>query len=90
MRKMAQDLEISDERLRFIVKKKLKLNSYKFSKRHFLNDVMKVRRLSQAKKMKRLVAGSRINNVLFTDEKIFSVQRVHNHQNDRQLLKKGP
>ena len=27
--------------------------------------------------------------VLFTDEKIFTVQSIHNHQNHRQLLKRG-
>ncbi|VDP41425.1 unnamed protein product [Heligmosomoides polygyrus] len=39
--------------------------------------------------MRWLVRGGRLSRVLFSDEKIFTVQPVHNRQNCRQLLKKG-
>lgn len=38
--------------------------------------------------MNRLVAAGRLNRVLFTDEKIFTIERHHNSQNHRQLLRR--
>ena len=39
--------------------------------------------------MLRQSAAGRHRSILFTDEKIFTVERCHNHQNDRILLQKG-
>ena len=50
---------------------------------------MKENRLVRAKKLKKLAAAGRENLILFTDEKIFTVEPHHNSQNDRQLLPKG-
>jgi len=88
MRKMSSDLGISSRSLRRIVKVKLGLRSYKISRGHFLNDRMKHQRLQKCRKIKRLVAAGRLNKVLFTDEKIFTIQPRHNSQNHRQLLRK--
>ena len=50
---------------------------------------MKVERLKRARKMRRLAAAGRHHSILFTDEKIFTVEQYHNSQNNRQLLPKG-
>jgi inhibitor of nuclear factor kappa-B kinase subunit alpha len=88
MRKMAKDLLISEGSVRKIVKTQLKLHPYKLSTAHHLTDQMKADRLKKVRKMKRLAAAGRHRSILFTDEKLFTVEQHHNHQNDRQLLPK--
>ena len=39
--------------------------------------------------MIKMIGAGHLQKVLFTNEKIFTVQSVHNRQNDRQLLKLG-
>lgn len=90
MRAMARSLDISDGSVRKMVKDQLGYHPYKIGKGHYLNDAMKANRLIKARKMKRLAAAGRHRSVLFTDEKIFTVEQAHNHQNDRQLLPQGP
>jgi len=53
------------------------------------NRKIKRKRYRKCLVLKWLVAAGRVKNVLFSDEKIFTVQRHHNIQNDRILLKKG-
>jgi hypothetical protein len=85
---MASELGISEGSIRNIVKRKLNLRSYKINKAHFFDERMEKQRLKKCQVMKRLVAGQRLMSVLFTDEKIFTVEPFHNSQNYRQLLKK--
>ena len=73
MRKMAQELQISEGSVRNIVKSKLGLRSYKINKAHMLDECMKQQRLRKCRLMKRMVAAGRLNLILFTDEKIFTV-----------------
>ena len=88
MCKMAKEIGINEFSVRKIVKGKLRLRSYKINRVHFLNNRTKTQRLQKCRKMKRLVAAGRLQRVLFTDEKIFTVQRHFNSQNNRQLLRK--
>lgn len=87
--KTATELGISRERVQNIVKTKLRLHSYKIARVHFLNEAMKTKRLQKCRRMRRLVGNGRLSKVLFTDEKIFTIEPLHNRQNHRQLLKKG-
>jgi transposase len=89
MRRMAKELGVDEKSIRHIVKRKLRLRSYKIARVHFLNDTMKAKRLEKSRRMLRLLAGARLSRVLFTDEKIFTVEPLHNRQNRRQLLRKG-
>lgn len=89
MRKMAKEIGIDERSVRRIVKRKLNLRSYKISRVHFLNDTMKEKRLKNCRRMLRLIGGVRLAKVVFTDEKLFTVEPQHNHQNDRQLLTPG-
>ena len=51
----------------------------KFTKRHLLSEATKKKRLDRAKVLvKKLVDGTQ-PQVLWTDEKLFTVQAVHNH-----------
>jgi inhibitor of nuclear factor kappa-B kinase subunit alpha len=89
MRAMAKSMKISKDSVRKIVTTMLGHRSYKISKCHFLNDNMKLNRLKKARRMLRLIAAGRHHSILFTDEKIFTIENYHNHQNDRQLLPIG-
>lgn len=89
MNKMAKEIGISRWSVQRIVKSKLKMCSYKLDRGHFLSESMAAKRLTKARCMLRLVGAGRLQRVLFTDEKIFTVERHYNRQNGRQLLKKG-
>lgn len=84
MRKMAQSIGISKDSVRRIVTKQLRLRCYKPGTGHFLDDRMKRVRLENAR---RLLKIENFRSVLFTDEKIFTVERPINRQNNRQLLR---
>jgi len=75
---------INEKSVRTIVKKRLKLRSYKHGDGHFISEAMTRNRLKKCRKLLRL---RNFGTVLFTDEKIFTVKRTRNHQNDRQLLR---
>ena len=89
MNKMAKEIGISRWSVRRIIEKKLKMFSYKLGRGHLLTDAMVAKRLEKSQRMLRLVGGDRLQTILFTDEKIFSIKPYYNHQNDRELLKKG-
>lgn len=89
MRGMARSMQISDWAVRKMVKNQLDYRPYKIQEAHFLSETMKKNRLQKARKMKRLAAAGRHRSILFTDEKIFTIEAAHNHQNDRQLLPPG-
>jgi hypothetical protein len=76
---MASEIGVHEKSVRNIVKK-LGLRSYKLARGHLLKDNHKALRLQKAAKLERVV---------FSDEKIFTVMRHHNRQNDRIITKKG-
>jgi transposase len=89
MRKMAKELGICEKSVRKMVEMQLGYRPYKLRKGQLLREQMKKNRLRKARKLKRIVAAGRYRSVLFTDEKVFTVERHHNHHNDRQLLRRG-
>ena len=82
MRKMAKDIQISEGSVRKIVKKQLKFHPYKLAKAYLLTDKMKGERLKRAHKMRRLATAGRHHSILFTNEKILTVEQHHNSQNN--------
>lgn len=89
MRQLARDYHTSDATMRRIVKMDLGLYPYKFRKAHVLTPrMMEVRKLKAAELLK-WAANRGFGSVVFSDEKIFTVEKVHNAQNSRQLLVKG-
>jgi len=83
MRKIARETGISDRSVRRIAKNELNLKPYKLQKVQLLTDENKRVRLQRCRQLKRLAAGQRWERIVFTDEKLFTVEQAHNHQNDR-------
>ena len=84
---MLQKRGINRETTRLIVKEELGFKPYKIQKGHLLTDKMKKVRLERSRLLLRLSVGSEI---LFSGEKIFTVETTHNHQNNRIWSKKPP
>ena len=51
---------------------------------------MKEIRLQRSRSLLRRVAGQKWKKILFTDEKLFTIEAAHNHQNDRIWSKNSP
>lgn len=83
MRKIARETGINRESVRRIAKYELKLKPYKLKKCQLLTDANKIIRLERCRALLRRAGGNRWENILFTDEKIFTLEQAHNHQNDR-------
>ena len=87
MRKVARQTGIRRESVRLMAKKELGLRPYKLQKVQLLTQAMKATRLQRCKALLQRSGGP---EVLFTDEKIFTIEAHHNHQNDRIWAKKPP
>lgn len=85
-RKMATSLGISRERLAHILKTELKLKPLKIQKVQELTPAQKKTRLERCKALKGLLVNGALPNIVFSDEKIFTVQQYVNKQNDRVWL----
>lgn len=83
MRKIARETGISDRSVRRMAKKELNLKPYKLQKVQLLTDENKHIRLQRCRQLIRRAAAQRWERILFTDEKLFTVEQAHNHQNDR-------
>ena len=86
LNQMAKELKISRGSVQNIVKKKLGLRSYRLSKGQFLTDELKASRLQKSKHLLQFFKTARIEDVLWSDEKIFTIEVAHNPQNHRQLM----
>lgn len=86
-RQMARDLNISQRSLRRILENKLKVKPYKRQKMQELTDAQKKVRLQRAKELLRLQKSNQLPNIVFSDEKNFTIEQYVNKQNDRVYLK---
>jgi hypothetical protein len=82
---MALDLHVSRQSISRIVKNRLHLHPYKMQKYQLLTPKMCSTRLKKARALLARFAKNRHRQILFTDEKIFSVQQQINKQNNRIL-----
>ena len=64
--------------------------SYKLQKVQLLTDENKRVRLQRCRQLKRRAAAQRWERILFTDEKLFTVEQAHNQQNDRSWSAEAP
>lgn len=88
MRAMARDMNVSEKTIRNIVKIDLKMSSFKMRTRQYLTDLQKEKRLARAKiLLNKLKAGTDTDEIIFSDEKLFTVESIFNRQNDRVLAK---
>ena len=59
------------------------LSPFKKSNARVLSQTVNAKKLSSAKLLFEKLKDGRQSPVLWTDEKLFTVQTIHNHQNDR-------
>ncbi len=85
MNKMALDTGMSAATMRRLVRKDLKMTPYCLKKRQLLSAATRDKRLAQAKVLLREVKSGTAPNIVFSDEKLFTIQQVHNSQNDHIL-----
>ncbi|KAM8719038.1 hypothetical protein ACLKA7_011701 [Drosophila subpalustris] len=90
MRKIARETGIKRESVRQTAKKHLGLKPYKLQDVQLFTDENKRVRLQRCRQLKRRAAGQRWERIHFTDEKLFTVEQSHNHQNDRIWSQKAP
>lgn len=83
VRKMSKEMGISRSSLSRIVKDHLLLTAYKKNTGQMLTDSTKVKRKERCLKLLKRFHGYRYREILFTDEKIFTVEEKLNKQNDR-------
>lgn len=80
---LSREMKISPRTVSRILKEDLGLKAYKRYTGHLLTDKLKAIRRERSKKLLRLYGKKRYKNILFTDEKIFTVEEKYNKQNDR-------
>ena len=59
------------------------MQSFKRKKVHFLSEMVKEKRLSRSKELLVRHATGGLENIIFSDEKIFTIEETTNVQNDR-------
>uniref|UniRef100_A0A8R1IA01 Transposase IS30-like HTH domain-containing protein n=1 Tax=Caenorhabditis japonica TaxID=281687 RepID=A0A8R1IA01_CAEJA len=89
LNKVAGELKIGGRTVQRIVKDNLKLDSYKLARCQNLSDPPKANRLDKAKKLLAHFGVRRDSDVIWSDEKIFTIKPNPNRQNQRQLLRNG-
>jgi len=88
MRKIAKSLDIDEKSVRTIVKEDLKLSPFKMTNRQQLTDLQKQKRLDRSKiLLNAMKDGTQAGEIVFSDEKMFTVEAKFNSQNDRILAK---
>ena len=87
IRKMSAEMKISRSSLDRVVKEELMLSSFKRRKVHHLNASIRKKRVDRSRVLKTRYANRTHENVLFTDEKIFTIEEATNSQNDRILAR---
>ena len=84
MREMARSFNVSEKTMRTVVKKDLKAKSRARVKRQLLTAKTKAARLERCKVLlSRLKKGAPL--IMFTDEKVFTVDKVSNSRTDRYI-----
>ena len=79
---LAREASVSYGTMQNVLKKDLKVSPYKKCKAQLLSEATKAKQMSRAKLLLRELNDGMHLPVLWTDEKLFTVQAVHNHQND--------
>ena len=81
-------MNMSEKTMRNIVKNDLGLLSLKMQTRHQLTDLQKEKRLVKAKNLlNKFKDDTGTDEIVFTDEKLFTVEAKFNRQNNRVLAK---
>ena len=81
-RKFASEANVTYGTLQTVLKIDLNLSPFKKNKAQVLSQTVKVKRLNRAKILFKKFKDGRQPPVLWTDERLLTVQAMHNHQND--------
>ncbi|KAL4153798.1 hypothetical protein QTP88_001631 [Uroleucon formosanum] len=82
-RRTAREMKIPPRTMSQIIKEDLGLGAYRRSAGQRLTDALRQIRTTRAKKLLKRYAKNGHRQILFTDEKIFTVEEKFNRQNDR-------
>ena len=87
MRQMAKQLNVSPKTVNNIVKNNLGFKPYKMQKIHAISPDAKMKRLQRCRQLLKRLGEAGHRRVLFSDEKLFTVQQSFNKQNSRILAR---
>eukprot|EP00095_Tigriopus_kingsejongensis_P011975 maker-scaffold906_size82779-snap-gene-0.13 protein:Tk11975 transcript:maker-scaffold906_size82779-snap-gene-0.13-mRNA-1 annotation:"1 transposase" len=87
MNLMAKDYNVSRRTMQRVVKEDLGLRPYKMQKRQLLSEATREKRLARSKILKRWLATHPDVIVIYSDEKLFDIERKFNSHNDRVISK---
>lgn len=90
LRKVSRETGISDTSVRRMAKEDLGLYPYKLRKAQLLTEKNKKMRLERCRDLLARAAGGKWETILFTDEKLFTIEQAHNPQNHRIWSKGAP
>lgn len=85
MRKLAKEHQTSPMTMHRLCRKDLGMHPYKLQKCQLLSEATKMKRLERSKKLLKRCKDGTLHNIIFSDEKLFTVEAAFNHQNDRIL-----
>ena len=83
LRTMAAEAQVGCETMQKIVREDLKMYPYKLQKCQLLSEPVEEKRLKRAKLLLNWMKSGTQASIIWTDEKLFTVQAVHNPHNDR-------
>ncbi|KAI6658279.1 Transposase [Oopsacas minuta] len=83
---MSREFCVNHETMRKLVVEDLGMKSYKRKNVHHLNDSIRRKRLERCIQLKARFAPGTEDQILFSDEKLFTVEEASNRQNDVYLL----
>ena len=74
---------MSPRTMRQLVHEDLKMSSFTLQKRQALSAVMKQKRLERSKILLKKFRSGMASKIIWSNEKIFTVEMAHNQRNDR-------
>ncbi|KAI6654439.1 hypothetical protein LOD99_835 [Oopsacas minuta] len=83
MRKMALELKVARQTVQKVVHRGLKMRCFERKRVHFSSELVKTKRLLRSKALLARHAAGGLENIIFADEKIFTIAEATNVQNDR-------
>ena len=86
IRKLAREASVSSATIHRVLRDDLKVKPYKKVKRQLLSEASKLKRLQRSKILLNFLHDGTQLPILWTDEKLFTVQAIHNTQNDRNWI----
>ncbi|KAI6647167.1 Transposase [Oopsacas minuta] len=86
---MSREFCVNHETMRKLVVEDLGMKSYKRKNVHHLNDSIHHKRLERCILLKARFAPGTEDQILFSDEKLFTVEEASNRQNDRILASRS-